>query len=191
MRAKFSKLARLPTRTPQAPTSSLPAHKSPIQRGPAALTLASLLLTALCCATTLLRTPGNAQTTPAAALTSITIHMLSGKSGKPMRDRTLRAEFRGSPIQSTILIDKRGFGTLDIPPGATAVSLMATTLKDHPTQPAYIVCGPFGQFLPLAGIETQGYAPQDACNATLQLTAPPGVVLYLIEPLPWYTPATQ
>jgi hypothetical protein len=187
MRAHFSKLAPLPLSTTQA----LPAHPSRIYRISAGLTIAPLLLSILCCATTLLRIPAHAQTTTAATPATITIHMLSGRSGKPMRDRTLRAEFQGSPIQSTITIDKRGFGTLDIPPGATAVSLMATTLKDHPTQPAYIVCGPFGQFLPIAGIQTQGYAPQDACNATLQLTAPPGVVLYLIEPLPWYTAAAQ
>jgi hypothetical protein len=131
------------------------------------------------------------QTIPQPTPQTLTIYMLNGKSGKPMRDKTLRAEFQGSPLKAIITIDKRGFGHLDLPAGATAISLMASTRKGHPDQPAYTVCGPFGQFLPLPDILAHGYIPQNACGDDLHLTAQPGEIIYLIEPLPWYTPATE
>jgi|GEM_PF-5461583 hypothetical protein len=117
--------------------------------------------------------------------------MLNGRTGKPMRNTTLRAEFQGSSIKSTITIDKHGIGQLEVPPNATAVSLIAAPRKGHPEQPAYKVCGPFGQLLPIADILAHGFVPQNACNSTLSLTAQPGEVFYLIELLPWYTPATE
>jgi hypothetical protein len=117
--------------------------------------------------------------------------MLNGRTGKPMRNTTLRAEFQGSPVKSTITIDKQGIGHLEVPPNATAVSLIAAPRKGHPEQPAYKVCGPFGQLLPIADILAHGFVPQNTCSADLTLTAQPSEVLYLIELLPWYTPATE
>jgi hypothetical protein len=131
-----------------------------------------------------------AQTTPQAAPV-LTIRMLNGRTGKPMRNTTLRAEFQGSSIKSIITIDKQGIGHLEVPPNATAVSLIAAPRKGHPEQPAYKVCGPFGQLLPIADILAHGFVPQNTCSADLTLTAQPREVLYLIELLPWYTPATE
>ncbi|MGA7155805.1 MAG: hypothetical protein WBY53_03095 [Acidobacteriaceae bacterium] len=122
---------------------------------------------------------------------SLTIHILNAKNGKPMRRYELRAEFQGSPIKTTLTADKQGIAHLDIPPNATAVSLIAATRKDHPDQPAYTVCGPFGQFLPIATLLTQGFVPQNACSDDLHLTPHPGEVYYLVEPLPWYHGATE
>jgi hypothetical protein len=123
---------------------------------------------------------------------TITIRMLNGRSGKPMRDKTINVEFQGSSGNAVITVDKQGIGHLVIPPGATAVSFIGTTKKGKDSnQPAYTVCGPDGQFIPVQDILDHGIVPQNACSITLQLTAKPGELLYLIEPLPWYTPALE
>ncbi len=108
-----------------------------------------------------------------------------------MRRYELRAQFQGSPLQLTLTTDKQGIAHLDLPPTATAVSLIAITRKDHPDQPAYNVCGPFGQYLPIPDLLAHGFVPQNACSDNLHLTAQPAEVFYLIEPLPWYHPATE
>ena len=117
--------------------------------------------------------------------------MLNAKTGKPMRHYSLRAEFQGSPQKLTLTTDKEGLAQLDLPPTATAVSLIAIPRKGHPDQPAYTVCGPFGQFLSIADLIAHGFVPQNACSDNLHLTPQPGEVYYLIEPLPWYNPATE
>jgi hypothetical protein len=117
--------------------------------------------------------------------------MLNGKSGKPLGDRFIAVEFQNSPERSMIYINKQGIGDLEIPPGATAFSLIAPAKKRGANQAAYIVCGLFGQLIPVKDVLQHGYVPQNACNSTLKLTAAPGELLYLIEPLPWYTPALE
>jgi hypothetical protein len=123
---------------------------------------------------------------------TITIRMLNGKSGKPIDGKSINVEFQGSSEKSVIAIDKHGIGHLQIPPGATAISFIAATEKGkEQNMPAYTACGPFGRFIPVQDILEHGYVPQDACSSTLQLTANPSELLYLIEPLPWYTPALR
>jgi hypothetical protein len=123
---------------------------------------------------------------------TITIHMLNGKSGKPIDGKSINVEFQGSSEKSVLAIDKHGIGHLQIPPGATAISLIAATKKGKEQNlPAYTVCGPFGRFIPVKDVLEHGFVPQNACSSTLQLTAKPGEFLYLIQPLPWYTPALQ
>ena len=180
MRAPPLKLAATLPPVFAPPSTPVFAPRHAVRRAPSAITLALLLF----------YTASVAQTTPQAAPV-LTIHMLNGRTGKPLRNNTLRAEFQGSSVKSTITIDKQGVGQLEIPPGATAVSLIAAPRKGHPEQPAYKVCGPFGQLLPIADILAHGFVPQNACSSDLSLTAQPGEVFYLIEPLPWYTPATE
>lgn len=186
MRAPSPKLAAPLPPTPAPPPAPVSALQQPARRATSALALALFLFYAA----SIFCTASIAQTTPQAAPT-LTIHMLNGRTGKPMRNNSLRAEFQGSPVKSTITIDKQGIGHLEVPPNATAVSLIAAPRKGHPEQPAYKVCGPFGQLLPIADILAHGFVPQNACNSDLNLTAQPGEVLYLIELLPWYTPATE
>jgi hypothetical protein len=121
----------------------------------------------------------------------LTIRMLNGKSGKPLGDRFIAVEFQNSPQKSMIYINKQGIGDLEIPPGATAFSLIAPAKKLGANQAAYIVCGPFGQLIPIQDVLQHGYVPQNECKPSLKLTAAPGELLYLIEPLPWYTPALE
>ena len=125
-----------------------------------------------------------------ASAQTITVRMINAKSGKPINGRFVHAEFQGASGNAVITIDKQGIGHLVLPPGATAVSLIAAHKKDTNT-PAYTVCGPFGEFLPIQDILTHGTVPDNSCNASLKLTAAPGEVLYFIEPLPWYTPAIE
>jgi hypothetical protein len=123
---------------------------------------------------------------------TITIRMLNGKSGKPVDGKSINVEFQGSSEKSVIAIDKHGIGHLQIPPGATAISLIAATEKGKEQNlPAYTVCGPFGQFIPVQDILEHGYVPEDACSSAPQLTAKPSELLYLIEPLPWYSLALK
>jgi hypothetical protein len=121
----------------------------------------------------------------------ITIRMLNGKSGKPLGERFIAVEFQNSPQKSMIFINRQGIGNLEIPPGATAFSLIAPAKKWGANQAAYIVCGLFGQFIPVKDVLDHGYVPQNECKSNLKLTAAPGELLYLIEPLPWYTPALE
>lgn len=107
-----------------------------------------------------------------------------------MHDRLIHARFLGSPSHVTVHIDHRGFGRLDLPSGAVAVSFSAAT-RHKDQRPEYTVCGPYRQFIPVKDILSRGYVPLDACSPRLKLTAPPGVLLYLIQPLPWYAPARQ
>jgi hypothetical protein len=140
-------------------------------------------------------TPTNPQTpSPSQAPADppvLTIRMLNGKSGKPLGERFIAVEFQNSPQKSMIFINRQGIGNLEIPPGATAFSLIAPAKKRGANQAAYIVCGLFGQFIPVQDVLQHGYVPQNECNSTLKLTAAPGELLYLIEPLPWYTPALE
>lgn len=107
-----------------------------------------------------------------------------------MHGRLIHAKFLGSSSRVTIQIDNRGFGQLELPSGAVAVSLSsATRHKDQ--RPEYTVCGPYRQFIPVKDILARGYVPLDACSPRLKLTAPAGVLLYLIQQLPWYAPARQ
>ncbi len=117
--------------------------------------------------------------------------MLNGKSGKPLGNRFIAVEFQNSPQKSMIYINKQGIGDLEIPPGATAFSLIAPAKKLGANQAAYIVCGPFGQLISVQDVLHHGFVPHDECNANLNLTATPGELFYLIEPLPWYTPALE
>jgi hypothetical protein len=121
----------------------------------------------------------------------LTIRMLNGKSGKPLGNRFIAIEFQNSPHKPLLYINKQGMGHLPIPPGATAFSLIAPARKRGANQAAYIVCGPFGQWIPIQNVLQHGYVPQNECNANLPLTAAPGELLYLITPLPWYTPALE
>jgi hypothetical protein len=123
---------------------------------------------------------------------TITIRMLNGKSGKPLDGKSINVEFQGNSEKSVIDIDKHGIGHIQIPPGATAISLSAATQKGKEQNlPAYTVCGPFGRFLPIQGILEHGYVPENVCSSTLQLTAEPSELLYLVEPLPWYSLALK
>jgi hypothetical protein len=137
--------------------------------------------------------PTSAQTpSPSPAPTGLTIRMLNGKSGKPLGNRFIAVEFQNTPEKkSMIYINKQGIGDLEIPPGATAFSLIAPAKKRGANQAAYIVCAAFGQFIPVQDVLLHGYVPHDDCNANLKLTAAPGELLYLIQPLPWYTPALE
>ncbi len=158
---------------------------------------ACLLVLPPLCAPILAQTPAPADTqasapaNPASPPPVLTIRMLNGKSGKPLGSRFIVVEFQNSPEKSMISINKQGIGHLDIPPGATAFSLIAPAKKKGANQPAYIVCGPFGQLISIQDVLQHGYVPQDECRSTLKLAAAPGELLYLIEPLPWYTPALQ
>jgi hypothetical protein len=130
--------------------------------------------------------------TPASSTPSVlTIRMLNGKSGKPLGNRFIAVEFQNSPQKPMLYINKQGSGNLQIPPGATAFSLIAAARKRGANQAAYIVCGPFGQWIPIQNVLQHGYVPQNECNANLPLTAAPGELLYLITPLPWYNPVLQ
>ena len=135
--------------------------------------------------------PTDKQTSASTDPPVITIRMLSGKSGKPLGERFIAVEFQNSPQKSMIFINRQGIGNLEIPPGATAFSLIAPAKKWGANQAAYIVCGPFGQLIPVKDVLEHGYVPQNECKPTLKLTAAPGELLYLIEPLPWYTPALE
>jgi hypothetical protein len=121
---------------------------------------------------------------------TITIRMINAKSGKPIDGKFVHAEFQGASGNAVITVDKHGIGHLSLPPGATAISLIAAHKKDT-IVPAYTVCGPFGEFLSIQDILDHGIVPDNVCNASLKLTAAPGEVLYFIEPLPWYTPAIE
>jgi hypothetical protein len=121
---------------------------------------------------------------------SITIYMMNGKTGRPMRNKYIRAKFPGSPQRTTIRVDNRGFGHLQIPAGVKAFSLSAPYHgKKH--RPAYTVCGPFNDLIPVRDVLAHGYVPLDACSPTLRLRASPGVLLYFAQPLPWYPPSRE
>lgn len=130
-------------------------------------------------------------TPPTPPPATLTIRMLNAKSGKPMRHYSLRVEFQGAPDILTLTTDKQGLAQLQLPATATAISLIAIPRKDHPDQPAYTVCGPFGQFLPIPTLLAHGFVPENACSDKLHLTPHPAEVDYLIEPLPWYNPAIE
>jgi len=151
--------------------------------------VACLLALLLLCAPILSQTP--AQTPTPTDPPVITVHMLNGKSGKPLGNRFIAVEFQNSPQKSMLYINKQGIGDLEIPPGATAFSLIAPAKKLGANQAAYIVCGPFGQLIPVQDVLQHGFVPQNECSSTLHLTAAPGELLYLITPLPWYTPALE
>lgn len=120
----------------------------------------------------------------------VTVYMVNGKTGKPMRHKSVRAKFPGNPRHITIAIDSRGFGRLEIPAGTAAFSLSAArTGKKH--RPAYTVCGPFNDLIPVKDVLAHGYVPLDACSPTLELRASPGVILYFAQPLPWYPPSRE
>jgi hypothetical protein len=125
-----------------------------------------------------------------AAAQTITIRMINAKSGKPIDGKFVHAEFQGASGNAVITVDKHGIGHLALPPGATAISLIAAHKKDT-IVPAYTVCGPFGEFLPIQDILDHGFVPDNACSTGLKLTAAPGELIYFIEPLPWYTPAIE
>ena len=147
---------------------------------------ACLFALPLLCAPLFAQTPTPISTPPV-----LTVHMLNGKSGKPLGNRFIVAEFQNSRETSMVYINKEGIGDLEIPPGATAFSLIAPAKKRGANQAAYIVCGSFGQLISIKDVLQHGYVPQNVCNPTLKLTAAPGELLYLIEPLPWYTPALE
>ena len=121
---------------------------------------------------------------------TITIRMINAKSGKPIDGKFVHAEFQGVSGNVVIAVDKKGIGHLALPPGATAISLIAAHKKDT-NVPAYTVCGPFGEFLPIQNILDHGFVPDNACGPDLKLTVAPGELIYFIEPLPWYTPAIE
>ena len=150
---------------------------------------ACLFALPLLCAPLFAQTP--APTNPTSTPPVLTVRMLDGKTGKPLGNRFIVAEFQGSHEDSMVYINKQGIGDLEIPPGATAFSLIAPAKKRGANQAAYIVCGSFGQLISIKDVLQHGYVPQDVCNLTLKLTAVPGELLYLIKPLPWYTPALE
>jgi hypothetical protein len=123
---------------------------------------------------------------------TLTIRMINARSGKPIDGKSVNVEFQGVPGKAVLAVDKHGIGHLTIPPGATAISFIAASKKGSVQNiPAYTVCGPFGEYISIQDILAHGFVPQNACGSTPQLTAAPGELLYLIEPLPWYTPALQ
>jgi hypothetical protein len=152
---------------------------------------ASPTLAACLFALSLFSAPVLSQTPAQTPSQTLTIRMLNGKSGKPLGNRFIAVEFQNSPQKSMIYINKQGIGDLEIPPGATAFSLIAPAKKLGANQAAYIVCGLFGQFIPVKDVLEHGYVPQNECSSSLHLTAAPGELLYLITPLPWYTPALE
>jgi hypothetical protein len=123
---------------------------------------------------------------------SVTIRMINAKNGKPIDGHSLTVEFQGNPEKMAIPIDKHGIGHLIIPNGVTAISLIAATKKsDIQNVPLYTTCGPFGEYIPVKQILEQGFAPQNACKSTPNPTPHPAEIIYLIQPLPWYTPAVE
>ncbi len=130
----------------------------------------------------------SAQNAPVRPTRGLTIYMVNGKTGRPMRNRSIRAKFPGNTQRTTVKIDSRGFGYLQIPAGTPAFSLsVARTGKKH--RPAYTACGPFNDLIPIKDVLAHGYVPLDACSPTLKLRASPGVLIYFAQPLPWYPPS--
>jgi hypothetical protein len=124
---------------------------------------------------------------------SLTLRMIDAKTGKPVPDKLATVEFGDGSPKSIVAFDRHGIGRLTTSAGSATLSLIAGPKKGkNPKEVPYHVCGPFGEPIPIATIVTQGFVPHNACgDEDLHLSAKPGELIYLIEPLAWYEPALQ
>ena len=128
-----------------------------------------------------------------AAAQSITIRLVDGKTGKPMKNKNVTVIFCPDCFRQTVVrIEADGSGHVNIPAGAKTATFMGGP-KDgaEPGRIPYIDCNSgLPALVDIAQILQTGISPDNGCGKAHH-TSRPGEIVFWAHSLPWWQPDFQ
>jgi hypothetical protein len=139
---------------------------------------------------------------------TLTIRLINGKSGKPMRNKNLKVTFwwenpaiqhkdKWSPLGdqggTEVNVGKTGEAQIQIPPNATKIEVEeGLKAGKEPYRVPYFDCNDDGfQMLSLDEVLRQGFVHRNSCSQKLKVVAVPGQIVLFAMPTPWWKPDFQ
>jgi hypothetical protein len=124
---------------------------------------------------------------------TITVRLLNAKTGKPMANKMVTFQWRGSWDESVIALDKNGLGTVAVPPGEHEFTILAgPKVGKEPYRIPYLDCNETKMELlvRVSLVLEKGYVLGNTCGRKTAL-AQPGEVVFWALPNPWWMPDMQ
>jgi hypothetical protein len=120
---------------------------------------------------------------------TLTIKLVDGKSGKPMRRQNVTVEWDNphSIDRSVVAVNDVGLGRVDVSPGAMRFFLLTGPKKGaEPYRVAYINCNEFtSMWISVSEVVRNGIVPKNKCGN--QMLAPhPGEIVFWALPRPFW-----
>jgi hypothetical protein len=128
---------------------------------------------------------------PVAAQTFI-VHLLNGKSGKPIPNRKVIVRWFSGLNSSEVSMDQNGAGFLTVPEGAQQFIIMVGPKQgNEPYRLDYIDCNePAMSSIQVKQVVEAGFVPIDKCGHRKAI-ARPGEIIFWAKLKPWWMPDLQ
>ena len=136
---------------------------------------------------------GGANSSSSLSAQTITVRLLNAKTGKPMANKMVTFQWRGSWDESVIALDKNGLGTVAVPPGEHEFTILAgPKVGKEPYRIPYLDCNETKMELlvRVSLVLEKGYVLGNTCGRKTAL-AQPGEVVFWALPNPWWMPDMQ
>jgi hypothetical protein len=124
---------------------------------------------------------------------TLTIRLINAKSGKPVQGKHVSIEWGGQMLRSDQypLSDELGEIRVDVPPGTKSLSLIAgPKVGKGPNRVPYEVCSRYGE-ISIEAVLKIGVTTDNQRDSKVSPVPRAGEIIYLIKPLPWWTPDMQ
>jgi hypothetical protein len=123
---------------------------------------------------------------------TLTVRLLNGKSGKPIKKKSMWISWDDSFDETELFIGADGLGHIQIPQGARSLLMTpGPRSKKEPLRDAFFDCN--NERVPSIDVATileKGFVPGNTCGKKT-VAAHPGEVVFWGSPLPWWLPDFQ
>ncbi|HSY00723.1 MAG TPA: hypothetical protein VK819_01145 [Acidobacteriaceae bacterium] len=124
---------------------------------------------------------------------TLTLHLLNGKSGKPMNHKKVTFNWYGTSdfLKSEIAVDAHGNATVTVPAGANGFSMLSgPRMHGDVYRVAFIQCNANSSPISVSDVVKHGVVPDNECGQA-RVPAKSGEVVFWGKPLPWWMPDMQ